>query len=323
MNKFLFITIDTEEDQWGSIGNRRPSVEAINNLKRLQRLFNAYNAVPTYLINYPVANTATSIRILEELLKTGKCEIGTHCHPWNTPPFKEEQTNVNSFLCNLPEDLVHEKMDVLHRTIKSNFGKESVTFRAGRWGIGENVLNVLAKLNYEIDSSITPFFSWTDYSGPTFNCSTNKAFYLSNGFFKESTSGKESKILELPPTMGFLQSNYILCNIIRGILLKKILRPFKIIGLLDHLGIIRYRWLSPETTNIDDMTSLAKTSFKNGNKFINMFFHSNTLIAGQTPYVTNNIDLENFYNKIENFLQYSVENNIQSIGLSKGTMLTV
>ena len=54
-----------------------------------------------------------------------------------------------------------------------------------------------------------------------------------------------------------------------------------------------------------------------------MFFHSNTLIAGQTPYVSNQVDLDNFYEKIENFLQYAVENNIQTVALSRGSIFNI
>lgn len=86
MQRYLFITIDTEEDEWGNFSNQDPQLRNIYNIPMLQDIFNKYNAVPTYLINYPVATSMDSVKILKNIYDEEKCEIGTHCHPWNTPP---------------------------------------------------------------------------------------------------------------------------------------------------------------------------------------------------------------------------------------------
>lgn len=318
--KYYFITIDTEEDEWGSIGIRKPSVKNISHLKKLQEIFDEYGAIPTYLINYPVATYSSSRKVIEYLLGTGRCEIGTHSHPWNTPPFEEEQSKFNSFLCNLPQDLVEEKLGVLHEVIKNNFGINSVVFRAGRWGFGKKVLNAIEKLNYIVDTSITPFYSWVEKHGPDYKCRKNSSFYLNHQYFDEPLGRDMGKVLEIPPTMGYLQKNEIFCDKARKILTAPPIKYLKLNGIVDLVGLINYRWLSPEISSSDDMIRLANRQFEKGNNFVNMFFHSNSLMPGQTPFVSNFSELNAFYRKIELFLQYTVENNIKSLALSHGVV---
>ena len=64
MNKvYLVITIDTEEDQWG-ITREEPTTNNINALKQLQKLFDDYGVLPTYLVNWPVVDSDVAVEIL-------------------------------------------------------------------------------------------------------------------------------------------------------------------------------------------------------------------------------------------------------------------
>jgi hypothetical protein len=40
-----------------------------------------------------------------EIVAEGGGEIGAHLHPWNTPPLREEFTEANTMLKNLPPEL--------------------------------------------------------------------------------------------------------------------------------------------------------------------------------------------------------------------------
>ena len=64
MSTKVFITIDTEEDNWGDYNDTVGTVDNIMVLPKLQSLFDKYGAMPTYLINYPVASQQGSINIL-------------------------------------------------------------------------------------------------------------------------------------------------------------------------------------------------------------------------------------------------------------------
>ena len=85
----LVVTVDVEEDQWGIIPPCDATVRNVRRLPTLQRLFNDFGIVPTYLLTYPVVSDPHASRHPATILDGGECEIGTHCHPWTTPPYEE------------------------------------------------------------------------------------------------------------------------------------------------------------------------------------------------------------------------------------------
>ena len=142
----VYITIDTEEDQWGEYAATGASVENVTRIPMLQQLFDRFGAIPTYLINYPVVMDERACNIIKAIYHAGRCGIGTHCHPWNTPPFREEINEYNSMLCNLPYELISDKMRTLHEAIVSFIGVTPISFRAGRWGFGETVARCIQRI---------------------------------------------------------------------------------------------------------------------------------------------------------------------------------
>jgi len=174
----LTITIDTEEDEWGIYRQAGHTVENIKEIPRLQELFDSYCVKPTYLISYPVATDISSIQVLRKIHDQGKCEIGAHCHPWNTPPFEEEMSETNSMLCNLHSDLQYRKIECLHSTIIKNFGIVPKVFRAGRWGYDDTIGEHLNRLRYTADTSVTPFSDWSEYHGPDFSSTESVEPYM-------------------------------------------------------------------------------------------------------------------------------------------------
>jgi hypothetical protein len=156
MTMKLTITIDTEEDDWGNFASSGQTLHNIAMIPRLQEIFDAFGVKPTYLITYPVATDAECICVLGAIEKSGRCEIGTHCHPWNTPPFVEGINDRNSMLCNLPSVLQYEKIHNLHETIVSNFGVVPTSFRSGRWGYDKDVAETLISRSGFFDGSSTP-----------------------------------------------------------------------------------------------------------------------------------------------------------------------
>ena len=85
-----------------------------------------------------------------------------HCHPWNTPPYQEAMNRHNSMLCNLPPSLQLEKLQCLHETLHRRFERPPLAFRSGRWGFGHETAGILASWDADVDTSITPYTSWTD-----------------------------------------------------------------------------------------------------------------------------------------------------------------
>ena len=70
MDRVLFITIDTEEDLWGGYSEKNPPVRNIENIPLIQEVFDKYSAIPTYLLNYPVATNEYAIGLFKDLFGT-------------------------------------------------------------------------------------------------------------------------------------------------------------------------------------------------------------------------------------------------------------
>jgi len=135
-----------------------------------------------------------------------------HCHPWNTPPFEETRSKRNMMLYNLPVPLQFKKLKFLHQTIITNVNTIPISFRAGQWGFSQAALPCLQELGYKIDTSVTPYTDWSDKGGPNYSQFSLKPYYFtSNGNSKPEPA---EKMLEVPPTIDFMQNNVNLSRIL-------------------------------------------------------------------------------------------------------------
>jgi hypothetical protein len=303
----LFITIDVEEDAWGVYEERTPTVNNVARIPNLQTLFNRFRAIPTYLINYPVVRDETARDILLEIFNKGQCEIGTHCHPWNTPPFDEEISVTNSMLCNLSNGLIYKKVKTLHDEIINRLGLVPISFRAGRSGFGPNVARCISELGYRIDSSVLPFCDLRDQSGPDFSNAPTSPYW----FTADDRPGKsdDGMILEVPPSRGFFKKNFRSAARFRRWILNAPVQ-IHLLGILDRLHLINFRSIDPEMNSGPDMVHLAQTLIGTGHSFLNMCFHSTSLLPGCSPFVRNEGELHKFLGKIEAFLDFASKDGI-------------
>ncbi len=311
----LIITIDTEEDNWTSWSAADNSVENIEQIIPLQKLFDRYGARPTYLISYPVANNPRSVQILKRILEEDRCEIGMHCHPWNTPPVKdtEEIGEQDTMLCNIPANLVLDKLSHLDDTIYKNFRVKAQSFRAGRWGFGPAVARALCRLNYRFDTSVTPYVNWEDYQGPDFSGFGPGSFkFTAQGIEQKSESGF---LVEIPVTIGILHRSIHNLQIWIKTLRKALARRVKFDGILKRLTFMNTVWLSPELTGPEDMILLANRMKKNNASFLNLTFHSVSLQKGLSPFVKTKEDEFRFMQNIESFLRFACDAGWQGITL--------
>lgn len=305
MDVKVFITIEIEEDVWGEYKATRIPVDNVARLPIIQDLFDRFGAIPTYFINWPVVKNKHASQILQKILDRGRCEIGTHCHPWNTPAIEEKINNHNSMICNLPYELIEKKLETLHEAIIDRFKVKPISFRAGRWGFDSKVAKVIHKLGYLVDTSVTPFFDWSEDEGPDFSDASTFAYWFDpDDFLRMKADGS---LLEVPLTIGFLQKNFKLWGSVRKRISNRPLSRYHFLGILDRLRILNRRWLSPELSSGPDMILLSKKFVQTGHRFLNMSFHSTSLIPGKTPFVRNQQQLEKFLCAIEMFLQFAVD----------------
>ena len=76
-----FITIDVEPDNvWANTYSK--SYNNIKHLPYFNNLCEEFGMATTYLVTYSVLKDKESLKILENLLKQGNCEIGMHPHLW-------------------------------------------------------------------------------------------------------------------------------------------------------------------------------------------------------------------------------------------------
>jgi len=310
----LLITIDTEEDNWAHYRTTDNPVENIECIEKLQTLFDRYGVKPTYLVSYPVATNPRSVSILNSIRKDGRCEIGSHCHPWNTPPFDEDINVYNSMLCNLPEDLQYEKLKSLHEVICENFGVSPVSFRAGRWGFDSKVARSLVRLGYRVESSVTPYCGWAAYTGPDFSAYDPQPFKFTPDSLSPQATGS---LLQIPASIGYLQQNFQRCQRLSQLLDAGLCKSFHLMGVLRRLRMLNKVWLSPESADADTMIKLAKRLRKEKYPCLNMTFHSTSLLAGLSPFVATEQEGMRFLQNIELFLKYVSSAGYESMTLAQ------
>lgn len=307
MSVKFYITIDAEEDNWGEYHTNGATVKNIERISILQELFDKYGAIPTYLVNYPVAQS-DECEVIRNIYRSGRCSVGSHCHPWNTSPFEEELNLHNSMLCNLPYTLVLAKLDTLHKAIIKRFGDPPRCFRAGRWGFGPQVARSIHKMGYLVDTSVSPFIDWSSDGGPDYTSTTMIKYRFNYNDIRSIDS--RGCLVEVPATVGFWQKNYILCSRLRKWIISSKLNKIHLLGLLDRLRIVNLRWLSPELSNGNEMITLARSIIRSGCNFLNMSFHSTSLLPGKGPFVRSENDLEDFFKRIDDILKFARDNGI-------------
>jgi hypothetical protein len=312
---FLVVTIDTEEDQWGP-HDGETSVSNLSSIPRLQSLFDSYGVMPTYLVSYPVASDNGSSAILRGILNSGRCEIGAHLHPWNTPPVREEATNRNSMLGNLPYELQYEKVVSITEFLTRRFGARPTSFRTGRWGLGKETIKALISCGYLVDSSVTPFISWEAYEGPSFVSAPFEPYFIDSAG-KISVESKNDAILEIPATVGYSRWPFKRLRIAERIL-ERMPSCLHAAGLASRMNIVRKIWMDPETETSRNMDLLSRVLLGRGVGALNMFFHSNSLVPGLTPFIKTETELEDFYRRLSTFFRgFLAHRDVESTTLSR------
>jgi hypothetical protein len=299
----LAVTIDTEEEGlWSGQYRSEATVENIGGVPRFQEVCDAHSVRPTYLVTTPVAKSDAAVGILRPIQDSGSCEIGTHVHPWNSPPLSEEASSgTNSFLCNLPPEIQRAKIEGLTELIERQFGRRPISFRAGRYGMGIEGINILRDLGYRVDSSVIPYTSYESQGGPDFRSATCQPYYpSSHGILNP---GNDESLLEVPVTVGFTHRHFRLAHRARSFAMG-LPRRLRAVGVLDRTGIATKLKLSPEQASLEGMKKLATAVTRGGNNSLVLMFHSSSLKPGCSPYVGSESDLNRFLNDLGDFFAF-------------------
>ncbi len=305
MTAKLIVSIDTEEEglwggQYRSTGNTVENVCA--GVPRFQELCDQFQIPPTYVIDAPVVSDPGCVELLRSIQDDGRCEIGTHVHPWCNPPGDTYWDKQTSFLCNLPESLQRKKIEWLTDEIEKQFDRRPTSFRAGRYGLDIVGANILRELGYRVDSSVIPFSSWASEGGPNFERAPHTPYFIGErGICEQCASGS---LLEVPVSVGFNRPNFERARAIRDVAMLPWLRRLRSVGILDRLGIVRRIKFSPEQARACDMKQLVDAYLAGQAPVMVMLFHSTSLVAGQSPYVKTAARLEEFFADLAEVFDY-------------------
>jgi hypothetical protein len=280
--RFL-LTVDTEEEfDWeGPIAREGFSLDHIPKVRKFQQFCESEKVSPLYLIDWPVATSSLAADILSDPVREGRAEVGIQLHPWVNPPFDEEVSEHNSFAGNLPPDLERAKFRRLRDTIEEKFNAVPHIYRAGRYGVGPNTVDLLRECGIAIDTSVRAKFSYASSGGADFRRHPLYPYWLDDGH----------SVLELPLTTVFWgmlrrQGDW---------LYPALWRIPQLRGLLARLGLLERIPLTPEGVSVEEAIRGIDIALDDGLPLLVLSFHSPSLRPGHTPYVREDRDLDALY----------------------------
>jgi hypothetical protein len=297
----VIVSIDTEEDNWHRTRSG-VTVENIGELRGLATFCDRLGVRPTYFTTYQVAIDPRAADTLREISAGGRAEIGAHLHPWNTPPLDEAFVPRNSMLKNLPADLQRAKLGRLTAALEQTFGFTPRAFRAGRYGLGRDIVAALVAGGYRVDSSVSPFIDLASRDdGPSFVGAPMAPYYLSPD--REVTEpAPVGTLLEIPLSYGYSRGPFGFWDPARRFLESPPWRALHLAGLAARVGIVKRLALTPEDTSVPDMLTLSRRLLEHGVPHLQVSWHSPTLKAGLSPFARTAADVARLYSSIESYV---------------------
>lgn len=302
--RFL-ISVDTEEEfDWDGPFKRSGHTNiSVGKLERFQAFVEKYGIKPVYFVDYSIIEDQDAAAFLKSATAENSASIGVHLHPWINPPFEEETNNYNSYAGNLPKELEEKKIVALRAAITDKIGKQPIIYRAGRYGVGPNSIEILSKHGFLMDSSVRSRFDYSEQSGPDFSRIGPEPFWLD----------QQKNLLELPLTSVFSgplrkQANFLSPLFNRSKMVEAILSKSK---MLERIP------LTPEGVSVREAKEAIDIAFDDQLKLLVFSFHSPSLSAGHTPYVQTSADLDRFYDWWRAVIGHLLERGATSVSVEE------
>jgi hypothetical protein len=296
MATFL-ITIDVEPDSpaWSArLSEFR--VENIPYLEGLQAVCDRHGAKPTYLVTYGVATAPLAEKTLSRLAAAGRCEIGAHLHPADTPP-RLDRPEPETSIPHLPPGIKAEKYRNLQHALETRFGAPTA-FRAGRYRLDAPSVGILESLGFRADTSVTPHVSWRLERGPRWAGAPERPYRLSR---TDPARPGDSGIMEIPVTIRERRRIGV-----GGKLLSDLFSmpfhslPAPVSRAIELLRPVRPDWLRPTYLDAPALIALMdEVLASDPDAALNMMFHSNELAPGMSPFVRTDGEARAFLDRVE------------------------
>ena len=297
----LVVSIDTEEDNWDPVRDQL-TVENIRELPRLDRHFERLGVRATYFTTHQVASTPWCVGILRDLVSAGRSEIGTHLHPWNTPPVQLDLTPRNTMLGNLPIDLQRAKIEALTTLLAEQMGQRPFSFRAGRWGLRGVTAAALIEAGYRVDSSVTPYRSWVTEGGVSHIGAPINVYRL-DGRGDHRIPVAHGALVEVPMSWGYTHGAWGLLSALDEAVTRNVPFRFGAVRAVEMLHLVNHVVLSPEVEAIDDMERLARKLIARGARHLHVTFHSPSLVPGLSPFASTAKAVDLLYGRVSDFVE--------------------
>ena len=298
----LIVTIDTEaEFDWaGPFLQTHTSVRNLSRQHIVQDIYDRFGVRPVYFVDYAVATQPEGYEPIRAIHQSGRCEIGAHLQAWETPPFLEANEDRTSFNQNLPAWLQKEKLQRMTAAIVETFGIKPISYRAGRYGVGEEAARILAEVGYKVDLSVLPGHDLRPLHGPDFRWTFNQPYWF----------GEQAELLEIPLTSGFVgllagtkQPPSRNASLYR-LLTRPELAQFHAPGVFARLGVLERIVLTPESSSIGELKRLTRSLLRRGRRVLVFNYHSSALLPGFTPHIRSEADVARMLQTIEQYLEF-------------------
>jgi len=273
MSVYLCISVDCECDKGPGWRTQKPlSFAGVSSgiRDRLQPLFVRRRAKATYLLSTEVMRDPSSVETLRTL--EGDAEFGTHLHGEFAEPGSFEPDVTVALQRDYSRDTEFEKLRSLTQLFRETFAHSPRSFRAGRFGIGRNSLELLESLGYSVDTSVTPHVDWSrsGAQGLSFRTAPTQPYWPLPS--APETVGPRSSLLEVPVTIR-----------------PSILSRIPVIGRL-----VEPRWLRPTRASVDELIRTASEEIDEARSVnprrpvvLNTMFHNVEVIPNASPYARN------------------------------------
>lgn len=302
--KRFLLTVDTEEEfDWSQqLGRENHSLDHVPHLATFQQFCESHGVVPIWLVDWPVAQSALAAEILRPALAAGRAEIGVQLHPWVNPPFTEALTGPNSYAGNLPSDLEEAKFGSLRDAIEEQFGIAPLIYRAGRYGLGPNSSEILARHGIAIDTSVRPLWDYSSSGGPDYRSFPLHPYWLD----------EQRTLLELPLTTTF----WGLLRRQGDAIFPRLWRMPSLRGMLARLSMLERIPLTPEGVSAEEAIRSIDIALDDGLDLLMFSFHSPSLQPGHTPYVRDAADLDALYDWWRRIFAYLEQRGVKSASVA-------
>lgn len=299
---YLCVSIDTECDKGPKWRSQKPmSFEGVHEgvARRLQPLFDAHGAKPTYLISSEVLRDERCLETFRKLSSSSSCELGTHLHGEYAEPDAWEPDVTRDFQRDYDAGVEKQKLTYLTDQFIRAFQYQPHSFRAGRFGIGKSTIGILEDLGYSVESSVTPFMDWTSSGAPglTFDGSPTQPYRPDR---EEPGRRGDAKLLEVPVTIR-----------------KRLLNAFPCIG-----KRVDPRWLRPTFTRGDALVRLAEDEIADARRsepgrpvVLNAMFHNVEIIPSASPYASAEPEARAILDRLGVLLAWAKRESVAVVGL--------